>query len=467
MAAIARTASETVQSSVLSNISAIMGVMSAKIVWSNSRGASERHLLVKTNRAIPWDSMYVITAGTKGRLLGIGAGRSVGPMGAGTVLALRAATCFGELRCLDTEVGRRSTRRISEEQTRHLRRLMEKVTCLHSYGQEPFECVMSGSRKSMADLLDMPLDSSPLKAPSPRVTTPPDDMPPLRPESPSPPQVSILQRKRPAEDLTQYAGEVARANKLKKEDHNALASFSKLGRGEQMVYIAGHLLALGHQQKLIQPAPADWKVPKSLLACVNCFFHDVHPNKLLTDLVLANPSWGFPPEMKDETHAVDALGTAISGVLISKRNIVKTAVLGSLGSDPDEDATSPLRPGALNIVDLSAVVLEKLKVKSVKVDVRMCGRIAILRKMISEKNNNTRDEHPDPTKQSKFIKKFILDPDLEMYGAVDLNSLATPAAPGPIAGPSTTPQMAGDASDNDDEHDHPGLPSHQDAKYIV
>jgi hypothetical protein len=100
--------------------------------------------------------------------------------------------------------------------------------------------------------------------------------------------------------------------------------------------------------------------------------------------------------MKDETHAVDALGTTISGVLISKRNIVKTAVsffylipaliihralpqvLGSLGSDPDEDATSPLRPGALNIVDLSAVVLEKLKVKSVKVDVRMCGRIAIL-----------------------------------------------------------------------------------------
>jgi hypothetical protein len=81
----------------------------------------------------------------------------------------------------------------------------------------------------MADLLDMPLDSSPLKAPSPRVTTPQYDMPPLRPESPSPPQVSILQRKRPAEDLTQYAGEVARANKLKKEDHNALAGFSKVG----------------------------------------------------------------------------------------------------------------------------------------------------------------------------------------------------------------------------------------------
>jgi hypothetical protein len=47
----------------------------------------------------------------------------------------------------------------------------------------------------------------------------------------------------------------------------------------------------------------------------------------------------------------------------------------SLGSEPAEGET--LRPDALTVVELTTNILLKLKVKS-KVDVALCGRVAIL-----------------------------------------------------------------------------------------
>jgi hypothetical protein len=103
-------------------------------------------------------------------------------------------------------------------------------------------------------------------------------------------------------------------------------------------------------------------------------------------------------------------------------------VISSLGSPPPEG--SEQRTGALDIVELSHLLISKLKVR-VKIDIRLCGRVAILvrsssnrtcsahgllffqRKLISEKNDNTywgavdkqlanvRKKHPDPVKQSK------------------------------------------------------------------
>ncbi|KAJ7907859.1 hypothetical protein B0H13DRAFT_2331954 [Mycena leptocephala] len=321
---------------------------------------------------------------------------------------------------------------------------------------------------SFDDMMDLPLDSSPLKAPSPRASTTPSS----RPESPSPLGPIAPRLKRPAEDLIQFAAEVSRAHKLAKSAHDDLNRFSKFGRGEQMVYIAGQLLALGQQQKLIQPAAKDWTVPKSLATKIDTkaailmadssipTYRDdkIGPSKLLMDLVLANPGWGFASELKDEQPATDAVSSAISRTLISKRNIVKTAILGSLGSDPEDGAT--LRPGAVNIVDHVASILVKLKVKSIKPNLPMCGRIAILRKLISEKNDNkywgdvdsklanVRAKHTDAASQSKFIKQWMLDPDLKTYGSVDLNALAlvAVAVAAPVAGPS-----AESAADDDDD----------------
>ncbi|KAJ7909787.1 hypothetical protein B0H13DRAFT_2330041 [Mycena leptocephala] len=42
---------------------------------------------------------------------------------------------------------------------------------------------------------------------------------------------------------------------------------------------------------------------------------------------------------------------------------------------------------------------------------------------------NVRKRHPEPSAQSKFIKRYMLDPDLKTYGLVNLQSLASvPAA---------------------------------------
>ncbi|KAF8218158.1 hypothetical protein K438DRAFT_1747377 [Mycena galopus ATCC 62051] len=170
---------------------------------------------------------------------------------------------------------------------------------------------------------------------------------------------------------------------------------------------------------------------------------------------------GFRKELTDEKNAMDGLAGAVSKVLTGKHNIVKYTILGSLGSDPEEGTTSPLRPGAMNIVDVATVILEKLKVKSVHLDVRLCGRIAVLRQLISENDDNkywgdvdknlasVHEKYPDPAQQSRFIKKYVLDPDLKTYGAVDLKSLDTPSAA--VAGSSNTSQTATTPIRDDDE----------------
>ncbi|KAJ7709094.1 hypothetical protein B0H14DRAFT_3525337 [Mycena olivaceomarginata] len=60
---------------------------------------------------------------------------------------------------------------------------------------------------------------------------------------------------------------------------------------------------------------------------------------------------------------------------------------------------------------------------------------------------------PDPVKQSKWIKKYVLDLDFQMYGAEDLTSLATGASVR-VTGPSTAPPAAAQAdTSGDDEED--------------
>ncbi|KAJ6601790.1 hypothetical protein DFH09DRAFT_1069341 [Mycena vulgaris] len=136
--------------------------------------------------------------------------------------------------------------------------------------------------------------------------------------------------------------------------------------------------------------------------------------------------------------------------------MVHAQILVSLGSDPEDPDISVLRPGAMNIADLAEAILATLKVKSITLDIRMCGRIAVLRQLISENDDkkycgdvdkelaSVRAKHPDPVRQSRFIKRYVLDPDFQTYRAVDLTSLATP--PAPVAGPSTAPQTAAAAN---------------------
>ncbi|KAJ6566782.1 hypothetical protein B0H19DRAFT_1067062 [Mycena capillaripes] len=120
----------------------------------------------------------------------------------------------------------------------------------------------------------------------------------------------------------------------------------------------------------------------------------------------------------------------ISRVLIGKRNLVKATILTSLGSSPLAGQTS--RPGSLNIVELSNLIISKVKVR-VKFDLRLCGRVAVLRitettdakywGAVDTKLADVLATHPSPAKQSKWIKQRILNPDLVRYKHVELNDI--------------------------------------------
>lgn len=81
---------------------------------------------------------------------------------------------------------------------------------------------------SFDEMVDMPLDSSPLKEP-PATTVTAMGSSLSRSESPSPLSTAMISgRKRPAEDLSQFANEISRAHKLAKPDHDELAKFSQV-----------------------------------------------------------------------------------------------------------------------------------------------------------------------------------------------------------------------------------------------
>ncbi|KAJ7649283.1 hypothetical protein B0H17DRAFT_1102331 [Mycena rosella] len=302
---------------------------------------------------------------------------------------------------------------------------------------------------SMSDLLSMPLDSSPLKPDSP--TSSPKSSGtslPADPSSPSPAQRAprANQRKRPTEDMTQFAGEVSRANKLVKVDHDQLQIFAKSDRAEQLILLAGSLLSLVHQQRLLHPADSPIVVPKKLrnkiLEHASILLLDasipayvdkkIGPTKLLMDLVILNGSaWGFSTEMAADSDQVKAVTLEITNTLTTKRHAMKSIIGGSLGGDPVLGGT--LRSDALNVLDLANSLVQK--VTKVKLDLPLCGRIGFLRKTISEGNDNRywitidielaemRGTYPDAKKMSRFIKQYILDPDMKRYGTVDLATI--------------------------------------------
>ncbi|KAJ6477661.1 hypothetical protein C8R45DRAFT_1101969 [Mycena sanguinolenta] len=278
---------------------------------------------------------------------------------------------------------------------------------------------MSSSVMSFDDMMDLPLlDSSPLKAPTPLAS-----LTPATAVLPSPSLQSatapVALRKRAAEDMSQYADQVSHDRKLVKTDHDELTAFSK----------------------------AAWVIPKHLHSKIN-------ENAAVLMIDASIPAYrddkGFTAEMKTEKDAVDAVASDISKVLTAKRSIMKGAIISLLGSALTRGRTS--WPGALDIVELSHLIVAKLKVW-VKVDIHLCGRVAVLCKLISEKNDykywgdvdkklaSVRERHPDTKSQSKWIKQHMLDPDLVLYKHVDLKNLehSSSGATVPVAGPSTLP----------------------------
>ncbi|KAG5633711.1 hypothetical protein H0H81_005803 [Sphagnurus paluster] len=137
---------------------------------------------------------------------------------------------------------------------------------------------------SLQEMREMPINSSPLRVPSASALSPaqgnsPSESPQQnssnldedgRSSSPTPQPIRQPLLKRSAEDMSQYAEHVSRANKLIKVDELELSKFAKvhffplqvlsyliihpqLSAPEQMMWMAGKLLKISRHHELLQP----------------------------------------------------------------------------------------------------------------------------------------------------------------------------------------------------------------------
>ncbi|KAJ7796772.1 hypothetical protein B0H14DRAFT_3494448 [Mycena olivaceomarginata] len=310
----------------------------------------------------------------------------------------------------------------------------------------------------MSERAELLLDSSPLKPDSVAGSPTAEPGSPVRPDDPTTPSPTCTvsrstQNKRPAEDMTQFATEVSRVHKLTKVDHKQLQTFSKYPQAEQLIFLAGSIFSLAHHQRLLVPTDTPIVLPKKLQGKILDYASIVMLNpsvpayrnekigavKLLTDLITTNGVlWGFTDDMKDDCHQMKAVKDKAGGALTTRQNGIKNMITASLGDAPPLGET--LRSNTLNIVELTEALISQQKVKTIKIDVALCGCVAVLRQVVTEDPSNkywtTVDselenlqvKYPDPVKMSKFIKKHILDPDFKTYGATDIPGLSRPSA---------------------------------------
>ncbi|KAJ7165401.1 hypothetical protein C8R46DRAFT_1220534 [Mycena filopes] len=329
---------------------------------------------------------------------------------------------------------------------------------------------------SLAARMTVPMDSSPIQAPSHLEDSDPTDLTLPLPRSPLPamnltdsvspldPPPHLARHKRPARDMTQFADETARAQKLSKTETADLRTFAKMEHQEQLIALAGQLFILQRTLRGIQPADAVWPVPTSLKKRieehVGVFMmdssiaayrnEDIGAPKLLLDLLIANPSWGYTTDLRSDPSKVDVVDGCIGRVFITARNNFKNILKKSCGSASEDDETK--RIGGSNIVTLTENLLKHFKLHKnnrVALNVALCGRIALLRQLVLEKDDNSywttvdnyllelRTNYPDKVQYSRFIKRMVLNVDFELYGQVTLDGLddstrrAVPATPTP------------------------------------
>ncbi|CAK5263890.1 unnamed protein product [Mycena citricolor] len=143
----------------------------------------------------------------------------------------------------------------------------------------------------------------------------------------------------------------------------------------------------------------------------------------------------------------------MSIILSGLRNKVKDVLAQSLGTvvASNNDAR---RPDAPNVLELATDIFAKLHVTG-NVDIRFCARVSILRHQTKEAaalpeserkperfwvdvDNTLTEIHKQfkncpPEEQSKWIKKYMLDADLALYGTpLDLRTVMA-TAPAPAA----------------------------------
>ncbi|KAI0794996.1 hypothetical protein C8Q75DRAFT_803836 [Abortiporus biennis] len=220
------------------------------------------------------------------------------------------------------------------------------------------------------------------------------------PESPETSSNTSLGSKRAA-NVDQYIERVSQRTKLNPESRKTLVHFSKMSYEEQKVFKMGKLLQIQQVIDAIQPASAKFVITKdqktfiqklsiNILLCHSLSSYcesvtGIGLGILVCHLTLS----GYTDAVRINPTKKKAFETAMESELTACRNIIKAAMLKSMGTlVVAEDGTESCQE-ALNIVNFVTGLSDKLHkshmyplLNDVQITLKMCVRISFLRQVL-------------------------------------------------------------------------------------
>ncbi|KAH9839932.1 uncharacterized protein C8Q71DRAFT_721730 [Rhodofomes roseus] len=345
----------------------------------------------------------------------------------------------------------------------------------------------------MSDLFDSLLELPPSSAPSsPQPAT--TDLPTTpantaatedaatREEAPSQAANSALstlsagQKRRAEDDLIQYAERTARRVRLRPAGQQELQDVARLSPDERSVWLAARLLKNEQHLEVIQPADAQWLLPKGLKDKIDlytflillspelpAYLKNSVPVKRMKTLLEQHPQWGYTAEVRGDSYKNEIVMKRIQERFTDRRAEIKQLLWLSLGPQMQSStASKKTRAAALqiDILTLCENIADKHSAVMFKPTLELCARLALLRRVLievlTESTLNVKDywdrvddrlEHIRgmfPNEPRKVTKLFmnILDADKKELGEPS----TLPSARG--KDPSTVPSQIQALADN-------------------
>ncbi|KAJ7813265.1 hypothetical protein B0H14DRAFT_1443423 [Mycena olivaceomarginata] len=209
------------------------------------------------------------------------------------------------------------------------------------------------------------------------------------------PSLQAASRKRPAEDMAQYAEAAARNVRLKPDAKEELLKFAGASGQEQGIWLAARLLAQEERLDTIQPAESVYHMSQKLQGKLDktCFLvlvdHTI-PAYLTSDIPVKRvqthlekyPSFGWTAEIKADKTKTKVILTRVRTKLTHGRNNIKNLLeksIGTVDADGVRHDYVDLYKLASNILGLGSRVAP-----DTKLSLDFCVRVALLRAKVQE-----------------------------------------------------------------------------------
>ncbi|KAJ7834420.1 hypothetical protein B0H13DRAFT_2369876 [Mycena leptocephala] len=257
-------------------------------------------------------------------------------------------------------------------------------------------------------------------------------------------------RKRPAQDMTQYAERTGRQLRLKLDSTEALKEYSTLSATEQSIWLAGRVLLHGEMISTLQVPDAVYHMPTTMEGAIdeNHFLLLLDPQCSAyvkkghggPSYLLKLPTSGLTSAIMQDKAKKTVIQERMRQKLTRTRNALKDVIADSLGDPEAVDREND--PTRLDIIALCqrAIALGSKLTTELKVSVEMCGRFAFLREtyvdlVASGKKgfdfwggvdkalvDLRKSKGHDKTRISKTIGDILVD-DKALYGPADVEGL--------------------------------------------